>query len=73
MQTLTKPQAKYLWDLMKGDLRRPSTVVGRRLRTYGLIEYGPEGDNRLTLLENDWSGERMTKDEAKKYVLEYPS
>jgi len=24
-------------------------------------------------IQNDWTGEMMTKDEAKKYVLEYPS
>lgn len=24
-------------------------------------------------IQNDWSGEMLTKDEAKKYVLEYPS
>ena len=24
-------------------------------------------------IQNDWTGDMMTKDEAKKYVLEYPS
>jgi len=75
------------WGTIKGwdNLTDKSVAIVERFFADGMCMSAamdhPDGDRRAILCElidqldgeiqNDWSGEKMTKDEAKKYVSEY--
>lgn len=75
------------WGTLKGwdGLTEPSQAIVRRYFADGVplscIADRPDADCKAILCElidqidgeiqNDWTGKMMTKDEAKKYVLEY--
>lgn len=75
------------WGNLKGwsgfTADHPATEIGNRfLATQGISAMQWLTDDQKVLLcelidaidgeiDNDWSGEKMTKDEAKVYVMEY--
>ncbi len=79
----------FKWGTLKGwsGLSEKSVAIGGKLKlSYSAMAQDRNDDHKAVLcelidsvagsggvLKNDWTGEIMTADEAKKYVMEYMS